>query len=116
LQNSANLRAIPFEKGNRLAERHGFYATVLSPIESAEIAEIADAIRELSPLDAEGSRHDLMMTRERAAAGRLVTMPLERNLQAPERGLPAWSGRRFLPSFHVLTRGVHRRMSRRTSR
>jgi hypothetical protein len=53
LQNSANLRRIPFEKGNRLAERHGFYATVLSPVESDEIAEIADAIRELSPLDAE---------------------------------------------------------------
>jgi hypothetical protein len=50
--NSQNLRPIPFEKGNTLGERHG-YSTVLSPVENDEIGELADAIRELSPLDAE---------------------------------------------------------------
>jgi hypothetical protein len=44
---------IPFEKGNALGERHGFYPTVLPPVENDEIGELADAIRELSPLDAE---------------------------------------------------------------
>jgi hypothetical protein len=49
-----NLRpAPPFENGNRLAECHGFYATILQPVEHAELAEIADALRELSPLDTE---------------------------------------------------------------
>ena len=47
-----NLQAVPFERGNRLAERHGFYATVLAPVESEEIEAIAEAIRELSPLNA----------------------------------------------------------------
>src|SRR5437773_10285087 len=41
----------PVGPGNRLAERHGFYSTVLTPVEHAELAEIADALRELSPLD-----------------------------------------------------------------
>jgi hypothetical protein len=51
--NSANLRPVPFAEGNRLAERHGFYSSVLTPVEDAEVAEIADALRELSPLDSE---------------------------------------------------------------
>ena len=53
MPNTANLRPIPFERGNRLAERHSFYATVLSPVENEEIGELAAAIRELSPLGAE---------------------------------------------------------------
>ena len=51
---NSNLQpAPPFAPGNRAAERHGFYATVLSPVESDDLAEIADAVRELCPLDAE---------------------------------------------------------------
>ena len=46
-QQNGNLR--PVERGNRLGERHGFYAQVLTSAESEEIAEIADVLRELSP-------------------------------------------------------------------
>ena len=41
----------PAKAGNRLAERHGFYARILSPVEQSELSGIADALRELSPLD-----------------------------------------------------------------
>ena len=40
-----------FESGNRIASKHNFYATVLMPVEIEEVAEIAGALRELSPLD-----------------------------------------------------------------
>jgi hypothetical protein len=50
---NVNLRPIPFERGNSVARRHGFYATVSAPVENEEITELADAVRELSPLDAE---------------------------------------------------------------
>jgi hypothetical protein len=53
--NSANLRPIPFERGNKSGERHGFYSAVLAPVESDEIREIAHAIRELSPVDADAA-------------------------------------------------------------
>jgi hypothetical protein len=53
--NSANLRPIPFERGNKIGERHGFYSALLAPVESNEIQEIADAIRELSPVDADAA-------------------------------------------------------------
>ena len=53
LSRHPNLRPIPAQPGNRLAERHGFYVTALSPIEDAEIEEIASAIRDLSPVDAD---------------------------------------------------------------
>jgi hypothetical protein len=41
----------PVGTGNRLAERHAFHSTVLTPVEHEEPTEIADALRELSPLD-----------------------------------------------------------------
>ncbi len=41
----------PVGPGNRLAERHGFCATILTPVEQADLAEIAHALGELSPLD-----------------------------------------------------------------
>ena len=47
--NSNNLT--PVVPGNRLAATHNFYARVLTPVELDELGEIADAIRELSPLD-----------------------------------------------------------------
>jgi len=40
--------------GNRRAERHGFYVRQLRPLECDEVSEIADAIRALAPLDADG--------------------------------------------------------------
>jgi len=48
----ANLTAAA--PGNQLARRHGFYSKHLSPLDDAEVAEIADVIRELCPLDADG--------------------------------------------------------------
>jgi hypothetical protein len=51
--NTANLRPVPFEAGNQVARTHGFYSAVLTPVEQDELAEIADALRELSPLDTE---------------------------------------------------------------
>jgi len=54
LSRHPNLRPIPAQPGNRLAERHGFYATVLAPAELAELAEIASALRELSPINSDG--------------------------------------------------------------
>src|SRR5690242_3584308 len=49
--NSRNLTPAP--QGNRLAERHGFYSTILTPVEQGELLEIANALRELTPLDTE---------------------------------------------------------------
>jgi hypothetical protein len=49
---TANL--IAPERGNQLARSHGFYSKHLSPLEDAEVAEIANAIRALAPLDADG--------------------------------------------------------------
>jgi hypothetical protein len=40
-------------RGNSVARRHGFDATVLAPGEDEEVTESADAICELSPLHAE---------------------------------------------------------------
>src|ERR1043166_1800472 len=51
--NSANLRPVPFENGNQVARTHGFYASVLTPIDHDELAELGDALRDLSPLDTE---------------------------------------------------------------
>jgi hypothetical protein len=53
---SGNSRAnlIAPERGNQLARSHGFYSKHLSPLEDTEVTEIADAIRELCPLDADG--------------------------------------------------------------
>jgi hypothetical protein len=48
-----NLRPVPFEPGNQVARRHGFYVEQLSPAEDEDVQTIADAIRELSPVDAE---------------------------------------------------------------
>jgi hypothetical protein len=42
------------EPGNQLARTHGFYARYLTPLEDAEVEEIAGAIRQLAPLDADG--------------------------------------------------------------
>lgn len=39
--------------GNSVARRHGFYATLLAPVEDEEVTESAAAIRKLSPLHAE---------------------------------------------------------------
>ena len=38
---------VPTKRGNRLAERHGFYVTKLAPSEETEIQETAQDIREL---------------------------------------------------------------------
>jgi hypothetical protein len=51
--NEANLQPIPFEKGNRLGERHGFYSKILAPTDLDEVDEIASALRELTPLDSD---------------------------------------------------------------
>lgn len=53
LPNTANLRPVPFERGNKLGERHGFYSQILMPVDHAEVAEIADALRDLSPLESD---------------------------------------------------------------
>jgi hypothetical protein len=41
----------PVGPGNDLAERHGFYSLVLTPVDHAEVAEIADALPHLGPLE-----------------------------------------------------------------
>jgi hypothetical protein len=38
-------------RGNKLAERHGFYSKVLAPAELDEVDEIATVLRDVSPLD-----------------------------------------------------------------
>ena len=40
----------PFEAGNDVAVSHGFYVSQLAPTEAHQVQEIADAIRELSPI------------------------------------------------------------------
>jgi hypothetical protein len=43
----------PFESGNRAAAKSAFYVTALAVSEREEVQTIADAIRALSPLNAE---------------------------------------------------------------
>jgi hypothetical protein len=43
----------PFEAGNDVAVRHGFYVSQLAPSEAEEVQAIADVIRELSPIHGE---------------------------------------------------------------
>jgi hypothetical protein len=52
----------PFENGNSAASRHSFYATALQASEREEVQEIADAIRELSPLDGESQEPLVQLT------------------------------------------------------
>jgi hypothetical protein len=47
----ARTNLTPVGEDNRLAERHGFYSTILTPLEHEDVEEIAGALRELSPLD-----------------------------------------------------------------
>jgi hypothetical protein len=44
--NEANVRPIPFERGNKLAERDGFYSKVLAAAELDEVDEIATVLRD----------------------------------------------------------------------
>jgi hypothetical protein len=90
--NSANLRPIPFQKGNRFAERHGFYATVVTPVESDEIAEIANAIRELSPLEAEALEPLIQLVAGQMWRRRKAYADLEANGVVRARGKAAPSG------------------------
>jgi hypothetical protein len=43
----------PFQSGNRAAGKSGFYVTALAASEREEVQTIADALRDLSPLDGE---------------------------------------------------------------
>jgi hypothetical protein len=47
--NDGNLT--PVGPNNRLARTHSFYATALTPIELADVTELADCLRELCPVN-----------------------------------------------------------------
>lgn len=42
-----------FQRGNRVAARSGFYVRELSPSEHGDVQEIADAVRDLCPVEAD---------------------------------------------------------------
>ena len=90
MQNSANLRPIPAQPGNRLAERHGFYVEQLSPIEGAEIEEIATAIRELSPVDADALEPLIQLVAGQLWRRRKAYTDLEANGLIRARGPYSW--------------------------
>jgi hypothetical protein len=87
--NSANLRPIPFERGNRLGERHGFYVAALAPLESDEVEEIASAIRERTPLDAQALEPLVQLVAGQVWRRRKAYLDLEANGVVRARGKAA---------------------------
>jgi hypothetical protein len=85
-----NLRpASPFENGNRVAQRHGFYARVLSPVELDEVEEIAGALRDLSPLDADALEPLIQLVAGQVWRRRKAYVDLEANGVVRARGKAA---------------------------
>jgi hypothetical protein len=52
----------PFENGNRAAAKSAFYVKALAASEHEEVQEIADAIRDLSPLDGDAQEPLVQLT------------------------------------------------------
>jgi hypothetical protein len=89
VSNSANLRPVPFEKGNQLGARHRFYAQILAPADHAELAEITDALRELSPVDSAALEPLIQLVGGQLWRRRRAYADLEANGVVRARGKPA---------------------------
>jgi hypothetical protein len=103
-QRNGNLRA--FEPGNRAAERHSFYATKLTSAESEEIAEIADVLRELSPVSSDALEPLLSVVAAQLWRQRKAYADLARNGVVRRNGRPAAILKDLSTLENALMRGL----------
>lgn len=89
MPNVENLRPAPFERGNKVGERHGFYSQVLNPVDNDELAEIADVLRELTPLDADALEPLVSLVAGQLWRRRRAYADLDANGVVRARGKPA---------------------------
>jgi hypothetical protein len=103
-QRNGNLR--PVGSGNRLGQKHLFYARVLTSAESSEIAEIADVLRELSPVSSDALEPLLSVVAAQLWRHRKGYADLARNGVVRRNGRPAAILKDLSTLENALMRGL----------